>query len=82
MTSLVKGRRKTLSWFVPFLLTAHRQYNETLIQTVIMPLDLTLPCFLLAFGKKIRLFSLFLQQMISIRPTREVCFPFNLVDQE
>ena len=55
---------------------AHRQYNDTLI----MPLDLTLPCFVLAFEEK-KLFIHFLSPT-DIRQTRVVCFawgfPFQL----
>ena len=42
--------------------------------------------FLLNFKKYIYIFSSFLQQMNSVRPTRVVCFawgfPFNLAKQE
>ena len=38
-----------------------------------MAIDLTLPCFLLAFVE-ICLFSSYLQQMNSVQPTHVVCF--------
>ena len=44
---------------------------------LIIPLNLTLPCFLLDFGEKIILFYSFLQQMNSVRPTRVVCFAWG-----
>ena len=86
---LVKGRRETMFCYV-FFFSARRKLPFLLLTVntmkrsfrLIMPLNLTLPCFLLDFGGKIVFFPQFLQQMNSVRPTRVVCFawefPFTL----
>ena len=67
-----------LVWYVPFLLCAINTMKH--LFRLIMPLDLTLPCFHLAFGEKYS-FIPFIYPT-DVRPTCVVCFawgfPFQL----